>query len=141
MDYFDSSVLIAAISEDDIDHAFAGAAWDESDGRVLYAHGILETFAILTGTRHPASLTPNEANTVIGEYVQSAETLQFSPKQLLRLLEKAQRLGVRGGAVYDYMHVSAARECNAARIFTLNRRHFVAIAPDLADRIFHPGGI
>ncbi len=141
MDYFDSSVLVAAISEDDPDHESAGAAWDNAERRVLYAHGILESFATLTGKRHPASLSPNDANAVISDYVGVANIFQFTAKQLLALLAGTHRLGVRGGAVYDDMHLCAARQCGADRIFTLNKRHFVAIAPDLADHILHPGEI
>lgn len=140
-DFFDSSVLVAAISEDDPEHESAGVAWDNAAGRVLYAHGISETYATLTGKRHPACLTPDDAIAAISEYAESVEIVQFSPLELLALLKETRRLGIRGGAVYDYLHICAARKAGASRIFTLNKRHFTAIAPELAPRIFHPGDI
>jgi hypothetical protein len=41
------------------------------------------------------------------------ELIQFSGREILTLMENARRRGVRGGAVYDYMHVCAARKAGA----------------------------
>lgn len=139
-DFFDSSAFVAAVSEDDIDHTAALRAWSESGRRVMYAHGLLECFSILTGGRHPASLPPAEAATLIAENMIAGdvEIIQFSGEEILEFMRNAHRCGVRGGAVYDFMHVCAARKAGASRIFTLNKRHFTAIAPELAPQIFHP---
>lgn len=138
VDYLDSSVFVAALSEDDPEHESAGTVWDTATKPVLYAHGLLEVYSTLTGKRHPACLDPDEAATAIAEYADTVEIIQFTPQELLTLLGETRRIGVRGGAVYDYMHLCAARKAGADRIFTLNKRHFMAIAPDLASKIFHP---
>ncbi len=139
-DFFDSSAFVAAVSEDDIDHESAIRAWSGSSQRVMYAHGLLECFATLTGGRHPASLPPSEAATLIAENMRAGAVsmIQFSAEEILELMKAAHQRGVRGEAVYDFMHVCAARKAGANRIFTLNKRHFTAIAPELAPQIFHP---
>ena len=139
-DFFDSSVFVAAVSEDDIEHKSAIRVWSGSSRRVMYAHGLLECFSILTGGRHPASLPPAEAATLISENMKAGDVamIQFSGEETLELMRNAHQRGVRGGAVYDFMHICAARKAGASRIFTLNKRHFTAIAPELAPQIFHP---
>ncbi len=139
-DYFDSSVFVAAVSEDDPDHESSGRAWDSAIDPVFYARGLLESFATLTGKRHPTCLAPDEAAAVISGTLENTavEIIQFTPLEIITLLQKARRHGVRGGAIYDHLHLCAARKAGVDRIFTLNKRHFTAIAPDLAPRIFHP---
>lgn len=142
-DFFDTSTFLAAVSEDDIDHEAALRAWQSSRRPLMYVHGLLETFSILSGGRHPAALSPSEASALISHNVESAGAtfVQFSSTEILSHLDKAERLGVRGGAVYDYLHVCAAREGRATCIITLNKRHFTAIAPDLAEVIKHPSEV
>ena len=139
-DYFDSSAFVAAVSEDDTAHDAALAAWKSSAHPVMYAHGILESYSTLTGKRHPACMAPDEALTIITGNTEKGgvEVIQFAPREIITLLHDVRRRGIRGGAIYDYMHLCAARKAGAERIFTLNKRHFMAIAPDLTPKIFHP---
>jgi predicted nucleic acid-binding protein len=140
IDYFDSSTLIAAVSEDDVEHAAASKAWRAAKHRVMYAHGLLEAFAVLSGGRHPAGLAPAEAASLIAANLEEGRVrvVQISAAEVNSLLAQVQRSVVRGGAIYDFMHVCAARKAKADRIFTLNTRHFLAVAPDLGGRILHP---
>jgi predicted nucleic acid-binding protein len=139
-DFFDTSVLIGAVTEDDIEHEACFRVWRLAEKPILYAHAILESFSTLTGGRHPARLSPAEASGLLSENLRTkqASIIQFSPQEILSLVQKARSRGVSGGAVYDYMHLCAARKSKADRVYTLNKRHFVAIAPDLADRIVTP---
>ena len=45
---------------------------------------------------------------------------------------------VRGGAVYDYLHLVAARKAGVERIVTLDLRHFRALARAGDPRIEGP---
>jgi hypothetical protein len=56
----------------------------------------------------------------------------------VRLLEKAGPAGARGGGIYDLLLLACARKAGAERVFTLNDRHFAALAPDLASKIVRP---
>jgi hypothetical protein len=46
--------------------------------------------------------------------------------------------GVRGGAIYDALHLRAARKSSAEVLFTLNPRHFLPLARAGDPRIASP---
>ncbi|MDZ4789206.1 MAG: hypothetical protein SH807_09725 [Blastochloris sp.] len=69
------------------------------------------------------------------------ELIPFSPEKIVDFIKQSSKCNVRGGAICDYMHLCAARHVGVDRIFTLNKRHFLAIAPDLAPKIFHPSDV
>ena len=138
--FFDSSVLIGVIFANCPEHEDCVKAWKGSEEKVMYGHGLLETFCQLTGGRLAEPVPPDIATESIARNVQGnhVNVINFETTELLGHLGKARRVGVRGGAVYDYMHLCAARKAGTERIFTLNKRHFMAIAPDMTPKIFHP---
>jgi len=142
-DFFDSSVLIGVIHADCIEHTACAWAWNKSAARIIYGHALLETFSQLTGGRLGIAVPPDMAIEAITRNVSSSQVdiIDFPAKETLRLLKQAGHFGARGGAVYDYMHLCAARKAGAERIFTLNKRHFIALAPDLISRIRHPSNL
>jgi predicted nucleic acid-binding protein len=56
----------------------------------------------------------------------------------LHVLEQADALGIRGGAVYDALILACARKARAETIWTLNARHFMLFAADLGSSIREP---
>jgi hypothetical protein len=64
--------------------------------------------------------------------------LTISGQAMRALLHVCPAHGAAGGGVYDFIHGMAARQAGVDRIYTLNRRHFVALAPDLAEIIVEP---
>ena len=52
-DYFDASVLVAAMVQEEPAHAACLNAWLAADSRILLLHGVLESFACLTGGKKP----------------------------------------------------------------------------------------
>ena len=52
---------------------------------------------------------------------------------------RAARIGVRGGALFDFLHLHAARKASAAALYTMNVRHFAALArsgdPDIESSV------
>ncbi|MGC1480747.1 MAG: PIN domain-containing protein [Chthoniobacterales bacterium] len=138
--FFDSSVVIGLIFADCAEHADCLKAWNGCSDRVVYSHALLETFCQLTGGRLGEPVPPDVATESIALNLErtGVRVLPLETEELLEHLGYARRHGVRGGAVYDYMHLCVARKAGADRIFTLNKRHFTAIAPDLARKILHP---
>lgn len=56
----------------------------------------------------------------------------------MRMIDQAGPSGAREGAIYDLLLQVCARKIRAGKIYTLNDRHFRALAPDIADKITFP---
>lgn len=51
----------------------------------------------------------------------------LTPKELRAAFAQCQSRGVRGAAMYDFLHLCAARKVGADALVTLDLRHFQAI--------------
>lgn len=58
--------------------------------------------------------------------------------EVLDSIDTARRHGVRGGAIYDYMHLVAARKANTATLHTLNLEDFLHLRRSGDPEIRHP---
>jgi len=128
MAFLDSSVLLASLDPDEPEHA----ACDKlvaAGHHHIYSHALSEVFSTLTGGRLGRRLTPAVAAGLIKESLLPFVTVQaLTGKDLMLALQDCERRGVRGGAVYDWMHLAAARKAGAEVFFTLNMRDFQALA-------------
>lgn len=137
--FFDTSVLISAFVEDERHHETCAEAVAGAEHGLVYTHALAECFAILTGGRLSVRLPPADAARVVATNVcERMEVVGLEPHEIMSALSHTRTSGARGGAVYDCLHLAAARKAGADEILTLNVRHFVAFAPDLADRIRQP---
>lgn len=120
----DSSVIVAALDGEDPDHAacrklFLSARFS------IYAHALSEVFATLTGGRLAIRVPTTEAAALLCKWVAprlAVTTLE--PSDLLAAFEESSARGVRGGAIYDYLHLVAARKARAPILHTLNVSDF-----------------
>jgi predicted nucleic acid-binding protein len=72
------------------------------------------------------------------EHHESCARALESAEDYIKLLDNAGPVGARGGAICDLLLLACARKVKARKIYTLNHRHFCALAPDLADKIVSP---
>jgi len=134
--FFDSSLLVAAFDEEDIHHQRALPVFvKHAEGGAIATHSIAETFSVLTGRR---GWRPNDAFEALRANTALMEKISLTPEQYLDTIERAEELGVRGGAVYDALILACARKVHAAAIWTLNSRHFILFAADLSSKIQEP---
>ena len=137
--YFDTSVLVSAFVEDERCHEECAEAVANAKEGVVSAHALAECFSILTGGRLPVRLLPDAAAQMIETNVYSRmKVMTLTARETMNHLSGCHRLGIRGGGVYDSLHIAAARKADVSEIFTLNLRHFTAFAPDLASIIRVP---
>lgn len=137
--YWDSSALLAAVVRDEPHHAQANAALASAPDDWTTPHALAECFATLTGGRKSIQLSPADALRVIeGNFLPRLKLLDLGPDDYMTAMRSAQPAGARGGALYDLLHLQAARKLKAQRIYTINVRHFQAFAPDLARHICAP---
>lgn len=137
--YFDTSVLIAAFVQSERRHeACANLVTNSKNGCVL-AHGMAECFSFLTGGRLPMQISPDTASKIIEtNIVNCMDVIALTTEETFETIKNAQANGVRGGGIYDALHLAAARKVDAGEIYTLNLRHFQSFAPDLVDRVREP---
>jgi predicted nucleic acid-binding protein len=136
--YLDSSVLVAALVEDDPYHRHSLDLLLKHES-ATWIHGLAETFATLTGGRLGFRIPPKEAAQLLEQSLwPNLRVLELSTDDTRAEIAAACRAGVRGGAVYDFLHLGCARRANVTTLYTLNLRHFVAVARDADPQIRTP---
>jgi predicted nucleic acid-binding protein len=102
-------------------------------------HALAETFATLTSGRLRIQLNADEALHIIAvNVIQRLKIIELSLSDYQKAMKLSRRVGARGGAIYDVLHLQAARRIEPDRIFTINLRHLQTLAPDLKDIIRLP---
>jgi predicted nucleic acid-binding protein len=120
----DSSVLVAALVPDEDSHAESLALLMEG-GNEVYSHAFLETFSTLTGGKLGVRVDADLAAKLLNETVLPlVRVVELAGEDILAALLVARKHGIRGGAVYDFMHLAAARKARSAVIYTLNTADF-----------------
>ena len=134
----DSSIIVAALDGSDPDHAVCRSLL-LSAKFAAFSHALSEAFSTLTGGRLGIRISPADAASILRESVAPRLSLiALSEADLLDAYDDSSQRGVRGGAIYDYLHLVAARKAGAAQIFTLNAVDFRAIQRSGDPEIVHP---
>jgi predicted nucleic acid-binding protein len=123
-DFADTSILVSSLVPDDPDHEACDRLLAAGELRI-YLHAIAETFSTLTGGRESFRVDPATAARLIEESILPfVVPVSLSAREMLHAVQSAHSRGVRGGAIYDYLHLTAARKARADQVYTLNLRHF-----------------
>jgi len=132
----DSSVLVAALCPDERRHDESKAVL-LSGQHVIYSHALLETFSTLTGK---IKASADAASELLNKTIRPrVEIIHLTDFEILEALAAAQKLGVRGGGVYDYMHFVAAGKAGVDAIITLNTGDFIHLVRSDDFEIRLPG--
>ena len=124
----DTSVLLASLRADEPAHA-ACSTLIEAGEHSVYLHALAETFASLTGGQHGRRVDADTALRLLNESILPfVKTVALTERDMLKVFGDARARGIRGGAVYDALHLAAARKAGARAIVTLDTRDFTAIA-------------
>ncbi len=124
----DSSVVLASIHEAEPHHEACSALLLQG-GHAVYVHALAEVFSTLTGGAQGPRVGANLAHRLLKESVLPyVKTVTLAEREVMAALAQAQSRGVRGGAVYDYLHLTAARKAGAEALVTLDLKHFSALA-------------
>lgn len=59
--------------------------------------------------------------------------MSLNQREYLATIRQASEQGLTGGRNYDAMLLRCAANCGARQIYTLNLKHFQAMAPSLAQ--------
>ena len=120
----DSSVIVSALCDGDPAHDACRKVLLAGRHSVL-PHAFAETFSTLTGGRLGFRLPASDAADLLSKrIVPKLRSVLLDADDLLAAFGEAEVRGVRGGAIYDYLHLFAARKAGAKRFFTLNLSDF-----------------
>ena len=136
--FLDTSVVVASLDPDEPQHATCDRLM-AAGGHALYVHALAETFSILTGGRLGRRVNAEAATRLLDQSVLPFVSVQsLSGKDVMVALSECEARGVRGGAVYDLLHLAAARKAKAEVLLTLDGRNFRAFAKPGDPRIETP---
>ncbi|MFY9660783.1 MAG: PIN domain-containing protein [Terriglobales bacterium] len=141
--YFDTSVLVSLAVAHHPHHQPAYAIFqqmtaDDHQGFVS-AHGLAETFATLTRLPITPMFHPTEAYRIVAEtIVGRCEVVCLDQADYLATLQAAANSGLRGGIIYDALHVRCAEKARCDRIYTFNIPDFLRVAPQIGKQILRP---
>lgn len=134
----DSSVWVSAMVEDENWHSQSSDLMDRPDCKV-YVHAVSEVFSTLTGGRKGFRMPPNLVIQLLKEdYLPCVEIISMEISEILESFSECQGRGITGGAIYDYLHLVAARMHNVEVLYTLNLSHFRAFWRPGDPEIRHP---
>lgn len=136
--FLDSTILVAALAEAEPHHAACDALLDGADVRI-YAHALMETFNTITGGRSGYRLSAGDATRFLDDSIlPHVDVVTLTLREMLAAMRESQSRGVRGAAILDFLHLIAAKKAGAARLYTLNIRHFQAFHRPGDPEISHP---
>lgn len=132
--FLDTNVLVAAVIKQHIDHERSFLVLDRvqaaQDEGAISAHSLAEMYAVMTKLPVPYRHTPEQALLSIEENIlKYFKTVSFTGNDYASLLREAAGTGIQGGTIYDAILLKSAAKAGVDRIYTLNLKHFQAIAP------------
>lgn len=90
-------------------------------------HALAETFSALTGGRLAIRLDADTASKVVDNLAADLDFVDLDAKEVLSALKEAQKRGVRGGRVHDYLHARAAEKSGAPELLTTDPYDFASL--------------
>jgi predicted nucleic acid-binding protein len=136
--FLDTSVILASLDPDEAHHAACDRIVS-AGGNKAYVHALAETFSILTGGRQGRRLSAATAARLIEQSVLPyVQTQTLTGRDMMAALAECELRGVRGGAIYDWLHLAAARKAGADVLLTLDLRDFQSLARPGDPRIEGP---
>ena len=140
----DTSVLVASVVQKHGDHLRSFAVLDRvqngKDEGFVSAHSLAEMYAVLTKIPPPSRHTAEQALLSIEENVLNYFRISsLTGADYTALIRERALAGIQGGTIYDAVLLKSAIKAGVESIYTLNLKHFQAVAPKgLAAQIFTP---
>ena len=128
--FLDSSILVEACLSQSPKFDAADALIKNSNA-CTSAHALAEAYATLSGDPR-LKMHPADVSRMIEDLAKTIHVMALEVKDYRQLILSAPAKGIRGGMIYDAIHVHAARLCDCQEVYTLNVAHFRHVAPDLA---------
>lgn len=127
----DTSVIVAGIIQSHREHE-RSRRWlgrGRTEGAQVWCsqHALAETFSILARAPWPVKISAIEAQTVVNANIREDRIVRLGPEDYRECMDWCTRVQAGAGAIYDLLHLQAAKLCGATQIVTLNQREFVQL--------------
>lgn len=139
-EFFDTSVLVAAF--------WGGHKHHEASLRRLAAastkhgacgiHSLAEVYAVMTALPVKPAIPAEQALLFVEEVRNRLTLIALDEEEYFSAIKETADRGFTSGKVYDALLLACAAKVKPQVIYTLDTRHFQAIAPGLADRMQGP---
>jgi predicted nucleic acid-binding protein len=97
-----------------------------------------EVYATMTALPLKPPIPPEQALLFIEEIRDRLTTVTLDSDEYFQVVRTSAGQSLSSGRVYDALLLRCAAKVKARTIYTLNLKHFQAIAPKMADRIRTP---
>ena len=115
--YWDSSALVHSLAEPKLQLRL------KRERGFTRPHALSEIFSALTG--NPVTrIDADDAAKFLSYLAEHLDFVELTAKEILTALKTAQKKGIRGGRVHDYLHALAAEKSGVKKIVTLDRNDF-----------------
>ncbi len=133
--FLDTNVLLASVLERHADHQRAfpvlKRVHEGKDEGYISAHSLAEVYSNLTKLPPPFRHSPEQALLSIEENVlKHFKIVSFAANDYALLIREAALAHIQGGTVYDALLLKCASKAEVSQIYTLNLKHFEAVAPE-----------
>jgi predicted nucleic acid-binding protein len=138
--FFDSSVLIAAVSVQHVHHGPSLAVYLAANKNQAgcAAHSLAEVYATLTRLPGRQRMSCEQTLLFLDEIRNRLKTVVLDSDEYCSAIGDAAAEGVVGGTVYDALIARCAIKAHAETIFTWNVDHFRRVGPEVAKRVRTP---
>jgi predicted nucleic acid-binding protein len=131
--FLDTNVLLAAVlakhSAHDRAFAILQRVQEGEDEGFVSSHSLAELYASLTKLPPPFRHSPEQALLSIEENIlKHFKISSLTGNDYGALIREAALGGIQGGTIYDAVLLKSARKAAVDQIYTLNVKHFEAVA-------------
>jgi len=130
----DTSCLVAAVCAWHQDHDATRREIQRRQAAgqklVLAAHGLVETYSVLTRLPEPHRLRPRDALAVLEANWAETRSVALTAPDYRATLRRCRDAGVGGGAVYDALIAACARKARVRELVTWNVADFERFLED-----------
>jgi predicted nucleic acid-binding protein len=141
--FFDTSVIIAGLIEAhpqfEKSNVWLGKVISGKEIGGVSSHTLAELYSALTTIPVVPRLQSDQALYLIEESVlKHFNVYEFKKEDYLAVLKSCSLYSIKGGMIYDALHVHAAKKMKTKILLTLNLKHFLSIWPDGKKIIKNP---
>ncbi|MSU58937.1 MAG: hypothetical protein EXS35_12355 [Pedosphaera sp.] len=123
--YWDTSALVDALHDSRIEALATGP--DQG----TRPHALAEAFSTLTGGRLGFKYLPSDAAALLLELTAGFNFVELNAAEIHSALDEAEKRGVRGGRVHDWLPARAAQKANVTVLLTDNLGDFSGLTGEV----------